>query len=506
MRKVVSISSTVAAILAGSTAMAAATVDVYIAGASAQKNFWYQDLANIADCPVTSLVGAKWAGPATTPFTKAADMSFVSCTAGASPLNTTIPTGATVTFHYSAELGSVWGVADMLGQSGVSGYPTTHIFLTANQGCTAGAYTASNASFAATCGNSSSPNYALYSLGNGANTGTDQFVGLTSTGSTSMFITVQPDIMVADLEPAQFTVLNNWATANCSPLSGCIGSNSALYAAIGAVPNANDMLIIPNAYMNGELFGIIVYPPASDTTLSNLSSTSVAAILQGDYSKWSEVPEVGTKDSGTAITLCRRDHGSGSQVAASLFFTGNECGLINDGGILNQSATNTHIILNGATSAMRSCVNAAAGSIGYLSLYGNLPGQNEADSYVVMNIDGVQANAHNAAAGYYKFSTMTWGLLNPNDSSTSVAQTMLTRAQTAADILSATGGETVTLQSNGQFALATANTEAGYYSVTGIVDTGSASALNNVSSASIPVSLRNNEGASCTVMAGQNTN
>jgi hypothetical protein len=503
MRKVIPISSAVAAILAGSTAMAT-NVDVYISGASAQKNFWYQDLQNIADCS-TPLVGAKWNGPATAPFTKAADMSFVSCTAGATPLNSNIPTGATVTFHYSAELGSVWGVADMLGQSGVSGYPSTHIFLTANQGCTAGAYTASNASFAATCGNSSSPNYALYSPGNGANTGTDQFVGLTSTGSTTMFITVQPDIMVADLEPAQFTIANNWATGNCNATTDtCTGANAGLYTAIGSVPSTTAVGNIAPAYMNGEVFGIIVYPPAGDTALNNLSSTSVAAILQGDYTKWSEVPEVGTKDSGTAITLCRRDHGSGSQVAASLFFTGQECGLFNDGGVENQGAA--HVTLNGATSAMRSCVNGTQGAIGYLSLYGNLPGQNEADSYVVMNIDGVQPNSHNAAAGYYKFSTMTWGLLNPNDSSTSVAQTMLTRAQTAADILAAVGGESVTLGSNGQFSLTTANTEIGYYSVTGIVDTGSASALNNVSSASVPVSLRNNEGNSCTVMAGQNTN
>lgn len=503
MRKVVTISSAVAAILAGSTAMAA-NVDVYIAGASAQKNFWYEDLANIADCPASSLVGAKWNGPATAPFTKAADMSFVSCTAGSSPLNSAISPGSTVTFHYSAELGSVWGVATMLGASGVSGYPTTHIFLTANGGCTAGAYTASNASFAATCGNSSSPNYALYSLGNGSNTGTDQFVGITSTGSTTMFITAQPDIMVTDLEPAQFTILNNWATANCSPSLGCSGANASLYKAIGAVPNSTQVGNITPAYMNGEVFGIIVYPPATDTALTNLSSTSVAAILQGDYTTWNQVPEVGTKDTAdTAITLCRRDHGSGSQVAASLFFTGQECGLTNDGGVLNQGASN--VTLNGATSAMRSCVNAKAGSIGYLSLYGNLPGQNEADSYVVMTIDGVQPNSHNAAAGYYKFATMTWGLLNPNDSTSGVAATMITRAQTAADIQSALGGgESVTLGSNGQFSLTTANTEAGYFSVTGIVDTGTASALDSVSTASIPVSLRNNSGNSCTVMAGQN--
>jgi hypothetical protein len=502
MRKVVTISSAVAAILAAGTA-GAANVDVYISGASAQKNFWYQDLANIANCPVTSLVGAKWNGPATAPFTKAADMSFVQCTAGAAPLNSNITPGSTVTFHYSAELGSVWGVANMLGMSGVSGYPSTHIFLTPNGGCTAGAYTAANASFAATCGNSSSPPYALYTSGLGANTGTDQFAGITSNGSTTMFLATTPDIAVADLEPAKFHFPYNWANANPT----C--TTSPCYAAIGKAPSSSQLNNIGtnssntfNGQMNGELFAVIVNSvgtPFAGTPVNNLSSNSVAAILQGDYTTWNQVPEVGPKDSGTAITVCRRDHGSGSQVAASIFFTGTECGAFNDGGVLS-----TGVSYAGSTSAMRSCVNATAGAIGYLSVYGNLPGQNESDNYAIVNIDGVQANAHNAAAGYYRYATQTWAYTN--DPSTSVANTMITRAEAATDIQQVEGGETVTLGSNGQFTLTTANTEIGQYEITGLVgsDEGSAAAIDNVSTASVPISLRSNSGESCTVMAGQN--
>ncbi len=78
------VASAIAAVLASSAGVAA-QVDVYISGASAQKNFWYSDLANLANCPTSSLVGAKWGGPATSPaFSKAGDS--LSCSVRRAPV------------------------------------------------------------------------------------------------------------------------------------------------------------------------------------------------------------------------------------------------------------------------------------------------------------------------------------------------------------------------------------------------------------------------------------
>ncbi len=140
------------------------------------------------------------------------------CAAGAgNSFNAAV--GTTVTFHYSAELGSVWGVANMLGLSGVAGYPSTHIFLQAG-GCSTGAYTASNAFFAASCNPTGATKYALYTPGLGTGvSGTDTVPSFTGTtvapaAGALPFVVATPDVAVADLEPSKFTFADNWATAN----------------------------------------------------------------------------------------------------------------------------------------------------------------------------------------------------------------------------------------------------------------------------------------------------
>ncbi len=104
------------------------------------------------------------------------------------------------------------------------------------------------------------------------------------------------------------------------------------------------------------------------------------------------------------------------------------------------------IEINNATSGMRVCVNGQAGSIGFLSLYGNLPAQNETDSYFVENIDGTQPNAHNAAAGYYKYATQTFA-----QSSTTNGALLIKRAATQSTLAGVTGNETVTIGADHRF-------------------------------------------------------
>jgi hypothetical protein len=494
------VAAAVAAALASAGAGAANT-DVYISGASAQKNFWYADLVNIANCVggAGGVTGNKWAGPATAPFTKSPDFSYVQCTAGTAPLNPAITAGSTVTFHYSAELGSIWGVANALGSVvSATQYPANHIFL-ANAGtCAPVPYVIANASYTggggANCG-SALGKYDLYTTN-----GTDSIIG----GNPAYIVTHVPDIDVSDLEPAKFQFPDNWSTANNAG-AGVPPLYAALNTAEGP-PSAADLAkITPPAkgsFVNGEVFAIIAnFVGTTVTDPHNLSSASLAAILQGDYSKWSQVPEVGTSGdtTGTPIVLVRRDHGSGSQVGASITFTQQECGAINDGGI--QQENGTTVILAGSTSAMRTIVNANAGSIGYLSLTGNVPNLNETDNYVLESVDGAQPNAHNAAAGYYKFATQTWAFSPPGASV--VAATLITRAETATALAAVLGNETVVKGADNRFTTA-AGAEIGAYALPGIITGQNASTANVNTLVNIPTALRNYGGESCTVAAGQN--
>jgi hypothetical protein len=494
------IAAAVAAALASAGA-GAANVDVYISGASAQKNFWYADLVNIANCVggAGGITGNKFNGAVTAPFTKAPDFSYVQCTAGAAPLNPAITAGSTVTFHYSAELGSIWGVANALGQVVGGAYPKTHLFLQNAGTCAPVPYVVANASYTGGGGaNCAGGQYDLYTTG-----GTDTIIG----GNPAYIVAHVPDIDVADLEPVKFQFADNWSTANngeanVPPLYGALGVATANTA---PTPAQLSLTQGKGTFVNGEVFAIITNFVGTDVVdPTNLSTASLSAILQGDYSTWSQVPEIGAagdaKAGGTPIVLIRRDHGSGSQVAASIAFTGTECGAINDGGMAQDTGSGGAALLAGSTSAMRTIVNANAGSIGYLSLTGNVPNLNETDSYNLESIDGAQPNAHNSAAGYYKFATQTWAY-SPAGASP-VAATLITRAESPAALAQVLGNETVTKGADHRFSTA-AGAEIGAYGIPGVG--GNVASTANVNTlVNIPIALRNYQGESCTVVAGQN--
>jgi len=108
------------------------------------------------------------------------------------------------------------------------------------------------------------------------------------------------------------------------------------------------------------------------------------------------VPEVGGGNT-TPIKVCRREQGSGTQVAASVFFTGFECGysttpIVSTAAPLVLGAAN--VSEETSTGNVRTCVQGTTGAIGFTSLSTNA-------GWTTLNIDGVQANAHNAATGMY---------------------------------------------------------------------------------------------------------
>jgi len=122
----------------------------------------------------------------------------------------------------------------------------------------------------------------------------------------------------------------------------------------------------------GQAFGI--YVSSQNTELSavgNLSKTVLSNIFKGTYSDWNFVPTVGGGTVTTTtlpIKLCRREAGSGTQVATSLFFNATN-GFASTAvpGNLAASSGGGGVQENASTGGMRTCLDGNAGAIGYIS-------------------------------------------------------------------------------------------------------------------------------------------
>jgi hypothetical protein len=359
---------TLAIAVAGVLASAAANaenVDLYVSGASAQRTFWKADMA-------TSICGAN----AQTTYTAAAssgaapDDQAYRCTAGIA--TTGIAIGDQVTLHYSAELGSVWGIAPFLNSFGGSGYPTARLFVNPDSAnCVSGTCTVT--SYDAT---------------------TETFVG------GDALVSHVPDVGATDVDPVNWAFPDNYDVVT--------------YPVLNAVPNST----VVNAFqssanskvVNGQVFEVITNNASPIAGRGNISRASLTAILTGQYATWGQVPEVGGGNA-TAITLCRRDHGSGTEVSASVFFTGTECGVLGSSPIASTAApaSLTSVIENTTGGKLATCVINNAGAIGFKSVGANT---STTGTYTILNVDGVEANAHNAAAGSYGFAFETWAYDN----------------------------------------------------------------------------------------------
>jgi hypothetical protein len=347
------ISLAVAGILAASAA-GAANIDVYVSGASAQRSFWKADMA-ASVCGANPLTTYTVATTSVT--TGAPDNEAYRCLAAPPSAITGVANGDQVTMHYSAELGSIYGISPF-----ITGRPTTRLFVNPD-----------SLDCSAPSGNASTCTISDYV------TDTETF---TSTNGTAL-VSVAPDVGVTDVEPKHWASAANWPG----------------YTNVGAAAPTTAEITTAGTYkvMNGQLFSVIVNNASPIASLGTISSASMKALLTGVYDVWGDVPEVGGGNT-TPIKLCRRDQGSGTQVSASIFFTGVECGR-GSTGIVTQAAPGSitgGVVENASTGKVRSCVQGDAGGIGITSV-------GTSTNYVTLRLDGVQANAHNAAAGIYPF-------------------------------------------------------------------------------------------------------
>jgi ABC-type phosphate transport system substrate-binding protein len=414
----------VAAVLAGaaSTAANANSYSINISGASAQRPLWEGDLQQIAGGTFTTNADANSKAVCTLTKTSAQlspaipDIHSLTCTVSTAPATTTaLPTGVAqgdvITLNYEAEFGSVWGISPFV----------------ANDNASVGRRTI-------TCA------------------GVTGYSRDQDTASACMSANpVAIDIGVSDAEPILWQSQDNWSYSDGLVTTAPDGTGTNNVINILSIPgqgqpNLAQLEAVEANWtpINGEVFTIVVEPTTFPTKgITNLSTSSLRSIFTGKYKTWSQVPELagsGITNLSSSIVVCRRDHGSGSEVTTSRYLTLNECGGnngINGGGTAAGAAPrlvslatsplgkltnsldqtvgtvdgiNSNPVENYSTGDIKACLAANPGvSIGLAVL-------SPSSSYTTLKIDGVEANAHNAALGQYQLYSEDWGFDNSANS------------------------------------------------------------------------------------------
>lgn len=396
------------------------SIDIYASGSSALGKFFVSDLQS-ALCGNAGVATATYLDGAYTAYEPS--FSAYQCT------NATAST--TYTLHYSAELGSTWGIYEAINPG------STRQYLTPNAaGCASGSYSVAGAG-TKTGASWPTPGATSYCLATGYN----HVYDYVANDPNSIMTQSAADIVLSDVEPDLFNGAN-WPSTN--------HDTTLRPAILGSAPSPTNLTVAAGIMtaVQGQIFQVIAHgiPGSTDgtgqpATPFNISTQSLRAILTGKYTKWSQVPEVGANDTatgGTPINICRRDHGSGTEIGADVTFVGATCNatnwsntLANVGSIKtgNQTTYGTSVVPfvyeAPASADMKACVASAPGTIGFLS---NTT-KDSNFSYQILTVDGYYPSAHNAAAGLYHYAyEAQMGLTGNSSSGQGAAQTLVADA------------------------------------------------------------------------------
>jgi hypothetical protein len=489
------IAAAVAGVLS-SAAASATTYDVYASGASAQRTFWQKELGASYCAGTGSVTVYAYKDPSLT--VNQPDFNVATCTATATTQSTAVGlvAGDTVNLHYAADLGSVWGIWGAI--------PANHLATRSQM-----VILATTAGGGCTLVTSSGFPTSQY---NCAPTAAGSFSRSADSGGSPWLVQNKSDLLLSDVEPALFAFAENWPSFSVGSTNhgitfgaGTSADNSVVK--LGSVPTAGTLTTTGMGALNGEVFSIVGH--GIPGTPTGLSKQSVRTLLSGGYGTWLQVPEVGAADTfagGTPVVICRRDHGSGSEIAASIFFEGIECGQAGANRIEDAAdfglTTATNVVENASSGDLKSCLAASTGgstggAIGMLSL-------GTSGAYTTFYIDGIQANAHNAALGAYPFYTETFGV--DNSANVEVAGSVQLKLSGA---LFTAAGSVTTLAADG-FTEASAytngvSTTAGAQQVVFAIPASGGSSTVAASKAATPTEIQSRSGNTCSFTYNANT-
>jgi hypothetical protein len=332
------IAAALAAVCAGGSAYAlppTATYDInlVVAGASAQRNTFQQEFSAICQAATLNLYQAS--------PTAGQDFRAYSCTLNTTGLPASIA-GRNAIVYYRSEGGSVYGVGPLAKNMQVKR-------LLVNGACS----TATAPAF----GNCPVTGYSLTTDSATAGNLTNSIV----------------DLGVSDVEPTRF-VGENWPATGTS--------------ALGGQPTSTQFNTLSSQTATGTVFGILVN---ANVDVTDLSRQDINSIFTGQYGDWTQIATAGnaTVNATGAITVCRREPGSGTQTGASIYFNGQGCPVgypfvtAPSGPLFDNP-----VIENGTSSTMNTCIANNPGSIGiqtytvtpptgtkWVTINGKLPGK-----------------------------------------------------------------------------------------------------------------------------------
>ncbi|HKE44023.1 MAG TPA: substrate-binding domain-containing protein [Steroidobacteraceae bacterium] len=226
----------------------------------------------------------------------------------------------------------------------------------------------------------------------------------TITGTNA--VDANTDLGLADEEPAQFRTPNYPDAGTAAKLQP-------------ALTDAERLTLGNNAQtLVGQSFGFYTHietaaPGAGDTQLNGLTSLSresLAAIMSGTWGDWNQVPKndgtnttVVSGGNSVPIVVCRREAGSGTQVATSIFLHNTNCGGADNFVTSANPGNLASVIENTATATMRTCIEGNKGAIGYISSEANTANRKQ----VQVDGKGTTSSANNlgvaTASGDYGF-------------------------------------------------------------------------------------------------------
>jgi hypothetical protein len=266
---------------------------------------------------------------------------------------------------YRAEGGSAWGPVSIATNTAVKALDTTSTF-----------------------GTPAAANYVIgtttLSLNTYTCTASAAYAISSDTGGTGCLVDKATGLGVADVEPKMFNTPNypgGGATTTKFP-----AMSPAILSSLQGLTAAKGF---------GQVFGILLNNSGAATGgITNLSKSDVTALLSGAYSDWSQtVNNGGTAfNVAGAVTVARREPGSGTQVITSSYFLNTGCA---DGYNFVAVPANQMFPTGGG---IESFVNTTANSMG-ISIYKN-PAPTGTH---FVSINGVAPSAQNAALGTYDF-------------------------------------------------------------------------------------------------------
>lgn len=378
MRTQISLAAAVAAVLASHSAFAldpatsiAAPIQLVVSGASAQRDTFRDVLQDTGDGLGLCTVGSFNSYVASDGVSSTSeDFRAYSCTLkSGDPDVTDSIEGQNVTVYYRSEGGSVYGVGPLLAANPTFATGVKRLEITNDGNCSLNTIT-----------------YTCSVAG---------YVIATDTIATANRLVDDPtELGVSDLEPALFKNTVHWPSPSV----------------LGPVPSGTQLTQLTtlsngSVQANGTAFGIAVSNNGVTSGVTNLSRQAVASIFSGGSTSWGDVENSAAVPGAAAIgastdtiTLCRREPGSGTQVAAAVYFLNQGC----PGTSVNFRVGNgTTVIENNTTGQLQACL-AAPGSIGIMNVQ-SLPTDAALNQWHFVSLDGNAANKQNAALGRYGF-------------------------------------------------------------------------------------------------------